>query len=243
MNNLEFLETIRESFKTYLEINTSRSTAKLKSLHGKIANDLQQKLGTEFTVHAQGYNDDREKSIHGRYYDKRVDITVCKNSQTVAGYSIKFVMRNYSQNSNNYFEGMLGETANIRTNAIPYFQIFIIFDKVPYFENSGKFSRYDIISFHNLQKYIALSKDNPQSYYHTPDKTLLVLLKLCEAEDNSFTSSQEYANYYTTKIHEKNLIKYSTNISNTSFDNGVILNDYSDFIERTCYTILGNLKN
>ena len=34
---------------------------------------------------------------------------------------------------------MLGETANIRTNSIPYFQIFIIFDKVPYYGKGGEF--------------------------------------------------------------------------------------------------------
>ena len=59
-------------------------------------------------------------------------------------------MRNYSQNSNNYFENMLGETANIRSNSIPYFQIFIIFDKVPYYEQGGIFKKYDNISRHNL---------------------------------------------------------------------------------------------
>lgn len=73
---------------------------------------------------------------------------------------------------------MLGETANIRANSIPYFQVFIIFEKVPYYENGGKFKKYDVISTHNLDKYLELSKDDPSVFFHTPDKTLVVLIKL-----------------------------------------------------------------
>lgn len=142
MNNDEFLNVIKNSFATYLSVGTSRSTAKLKTLHGHIASDLKSLLGTEFTVKSQGYGDDKEEFINGRYYPKNVDITILKNSKPVAGYTVKFVMRNYTQNSNNYFENMLGETANIRANAIPYFQIFIIFEKVPYYSNGGEFKRY-----------------------------------------------------------------------------------------------------
>jgi hypothetical protein len=51
-------------------------------------------------------------------------------------------MQNYSQNSNNYFENMLGETANIRSSNIPYFQIFIIPDEIPYYKKEkGKILR------------------------------------------------------------------------------------------------------
>lgn len=178
MTNEEFLEVIKESFATYLSVGTSRSTAKLKTLHGHIATDLENLLGEEFVIRSQGYGNDKEGSIGGRYYPKNVDITILKNGKPVAGYAVKFVMRNYTQNSNNYFENMLGETANIRANSIPYFQIFIIFEKVPYYSNGGEFKRYDVISEHNLDKYLALSKDDPSIFFHTPDKTLVVLIKL-----------------------------------------------------------------
>lgn len=121
MNNSEFLQVIKKSFEVYLSKGTSRSTAKLKSLHGSIARDVQERLGDEFEVLSQGYGKGTEQTVIGRYYDKKTDITVLKNSKPVAAYAVKFVMRNYSQNSNNYFEGMLGETANLRTNSIPYF--------------------------------------------------------------------------------------------------------------------------
>ena len=242
MNNEQFLEVIRQSFKTYLDVGTSRSTAKLKALHGHIATDLVERLGEGYTVRSQGYGDDKEGQITGRYYPKNVDIAVCYGGRPIAGFAIKFVMRNYSQNSNNYFENMLGETANLRSNAIPYFQIFIIFDKVPYYKKGGQFSKYDCISEHNLDKYIKLSADNPNEFFHTPDKTLVVLLHLNERSGSTaFRDDNEYADYYRSVIHEADTITYS-NIIRDTFGNSVILNDYDDFINRTCHLIIGNQK-
>ena len=76
MTNEAFLESIRESFRTYLRVGTSRSTAKLKSLHGEIALDLEALYGNEFTICSQGYGNDKEGCIEGRYYPKNVDITI-----------------------------------------------------------------------------------------------------------------------------------------------------------------------
>ena len=243
MTNQEFLETIKKSFATYLSVGTSRSTAKLKMLHGQIATDLEELLGKEFTIRSQGYGNDKEGVIDGRYYPKNVDITVLKNGKPVAGYAVKFVMRNYSQNSNNYFENMLGETANIRANSIPYFQIFIIFEKVPYYSNGGEFKRYDVISEHNLDKYIALSKDDPGIFFHTPDKTLVALIKLKEKAPNYyFRNSAGYADYYRNVIDDVDLMSYSDKIKAT-FDDSVIYNDYEDFVKRTYHIIMGRLKN
>lgn len=242
LNNDDFLEVVRNSFKTYLNVGTSRSTAKLKTLHGSIAKDLQEILGHGYSVQSQGYGSDKEGCINGRYYPKNVDITIYQKGKAIAGYAIKFVMRNYSQNSNNYFENMLGETANLRSNDIPYFQIFIIFDKVPYYKKGGEFLRYDVISEHNLDKYLKLSTDNPNVFFHTPDKTLVVLVNLKEKSSNyRFNNEKEYNTYYLTVINDSNLMTYSTKIRD-SFGSSVILNDYENFIRRSCYTILGKTK-
>ena len=241
-NNNDFLTIIKNSFKTYLKKNTSRSTAKLKTLHGHIAEDLQEIYGQNFSILSQGIENDKEGCISGRYYNKNVDITILTDKMPVAGYAIKFVMRNYSQNSNNYFENMLGETANIRSNRIPYFQIFIIFEKVPYYEKGGRFKKYDIITKHNLEKYFALSQDNPDAFFHTPDKTLIVLLSLKDKQpNNKFKDAEEYANYYLPLIDSKNLLTYATNI-NDSFGDSVILNDYENFIKRTYHITMGKIK-
>lgn len=243
LSNSQFLDIIKDSFKTYLSVGTSRSTAKLKSLHGSIARDLKEALGDGYTIQSQGYGDDREGCIDGRYYPKNVDITIQHKGIPVAGYAVKFVMRNYSQNSNNYFENMLGETANLRANSIPYFQIFIIFDKVPYYKKGGEFSRYDVITEHNLDKYLKLSADDPETFFHTPDKTLVILVNLKEKSSNyQFRNDREYNAYYSSIINDPDLMKYSTKICDT-FGQSVILNNYSDFINRTGYIIKGRSKD
>jgi len=124
MNNGDFLKIISDSFVEFLK-TSARSNRKLKILHGAIANDIKNRLGSEYTIHSLGYGNGKEAKINGRYIDKIVDIVISKNENNLAGIGIKFVMNNYSQNSNNYFENMLGETANIRANKKKYFQIFL----------------------------------------------------------------------------------------------------------------------
>lgn len=241
MSNVQFLDVVKDSFRTYLSVGTSRSTAKLKSLHGKVARDLQVAFGPEYTIRSQGYGVDKEGCFEGRYYPKNVDIAVYYRGKPVAGYAVKFVMRNYSQNSNNYFENMLGETANLRSNAIPYFQIFIIFDKVPYYKAGGSFQKWDVISQHNLDKYVKISTDNPDTFYHTPDKTLIALLTLKSDPNKKFTSSSDYASYYLSRIDEDDLITYSNKIKDV-FGDSVILNNYEDYLRRTVFISKGRLK-
>ena len=70
-NNRKFLNAIQDSFKNFISSGTSRSTAKLKPLHGAIAADLAQRLGYEFSIAAQGYGEDKEQLIIGRYIEKK----------------------------------------------------------------------------------------------------------------------------------------------------------------------------
>lgn len=238
----QFLEVIRESFRAYLYSHSSRSTLKLKALHGCIANDLQKQLGQKYEIKSQGYGNGKEEEIGGRYYPKKVDITISLEGKPIAGIAVKFVMRNYSQNSNNYFENMLGETANLRANSIPYFQIFIIFDKIPYFKADKKFRNYEEISKRKLEKYILLSNDQVERFYHTPDKTLIVVIHLKDKKGSEdFKDVDDYMNYYLKIIDDKDLLSYSTEIED-DFGKNVILNNYSDFITRCCYKILSEQK-
>ena len=240
MNNQEILEVIRDSFKSYLEIGTSRSTAKLKILHGSISKDIKNRLGSGYSIKSQGCGDDKEGIIEGKYYPKNVDITVYHNGKPVAGYAVKFVMRNYSQNSNNYFENMLGETANIRANGIPYFQIFIIFDKVPYYKKGGSLAKYDILSKHNISKYCALSNDNTDNALHAPNKTLLLVISLKDiGPDFVIKDENGYNAYYLERINYPDLISYSNKI-NVNLKDSVVLNDYDSFINSSVKIIQSN---
>ena len=230
MDNTTFLASISESFKKFLETG-SRSNEKLKILHGDIAKDIQLKLGPNYTVSSLGIGSGKEGKIQGRYIFKNVDITILKNNIPIAGLGVKFVMQNYSQNSNNYFENMLGETANIRSCKIPYFQIFIIPDKMPYYSDKGVLKHWETFSVRNASKYIILSKDNSDNFFHTPNKTLLFLIKL-PVINIEINSKDEYYNYYRSL---PNIIITESDSGYDPFESSVIFNNYELFIEKIIY--------
>ncbi|WP_096385520.1 hypothetical protein [Mycoplasmopsis bovigenitalium] len=231
---MNFLEILKEAFLTSLT-SGPRSNAKLKILHGAIAKDLSKKLGDEYEVQSLGFNRGKEGKINGRYIDKRVDVTITKNKKAIAGIAVKFVMSNYKQNSNNYFENMLGETANIRTNNIPYFQIFIISKKMPYYDLRKNISRWDYPSAENLKKYVKMSRDNTDYYFHTPNKTLLVVIDLQTRADFNPKNFSEYQDYFLTHQEDFN-VKYDD--VDSDFGDNVIINDYDKFIAKIYHLIL-----
>lgn len=143
----------------------SRSNAKLKVLHGAIAQDLSERLGKDYQIKSLGFEKGSEGKISGRYINKNVDILVEKENKPIVGIGIKFVMQNYSQNSNNYFENMLGETANIRSKNIPYFQIFIIPETLPYYKKEGMTKDWENFKIHHIEKYRTLSNDNQEVFF------------------------------------------------------------------------------
>ena len=239
LSNYQFLEKIQTSFKEFIKCKTSRSTAKLKPLHGAIAQDIAKRLGDEYKIWSQGYDEDKEIKINGRYIDKNVDITIV-NKQTerpVAGIAIKFVMQNYSQNSNNYFENMLGETANIRTANCPYFLIFIILDKLPDYQNNGTIKKWEKITEHNMQKYSVLAKDNIEQFMHTPNKTLIYVVHVSPDIPEETKTKEEYMNYYN-KHKNKLCIKKSENEYKELKKGGnIIFNNYKSFMDKIYHTI------
>lgn len=231
MDNKAFLNAIKQSFDSFIASGTSRSTQKLKPLHGAIARDLKAKLGPAYLIKSQGYGDDKEGSLQGRYVDKAVDITIYKHSEPVAGVAVKFVMQNYAQNSVNYFENMLGETANIRSNGYPYFQIFIILDKIPYYEKGGVFKHWEIFTPHNIAKYAVLSKDNVDDFRHTPNKTLVFVAHVTDC--GAINAKADYLSFYRSN-------PYTLSISPNSYTipgSAVILNDYETFMDKVYHTI------
>ena len=210
MDNQEFLTVVGNSFKKFLETG-SRSNEKLKILHGAIAKDLKERLGVGYSVCSLGIGDGKEEKLDGRYIDKVVDITIKHRQKSVAGIGVKFVMQNYSQNSNNYFENMLGETANIRCANIPYFQIFIIPEKLPYYNKQGLIQKWEEFTIHNATKYLTLSEDNIQTSIHTPTKTLLFVIHLPEI-NQPIVDKTDYVHFYESKTDF--IVSFFTVVSN-----------------------------
>lgn len=235
MNNQQFLQLVASSFVRFLE-TSARSNEKLKVLHGKVAHDISDRLGEHYSIKSLGINDNKEGTLDGRYVDKKVDILISKDAEDIAGIGLKFVMNNYSQNSNNYFENMLGETANIRANNKKYFQILIIPEEMPYYDNKGNIQKWEKITNHNVDKYIILSRDNVDVYLHTPIKTLLFLIKLPECNKEEIKTRAQYTEYYLNRRADMP-IQVSSSIAG-EFGEAIILNDYEIFISKVVHYLM-----
>lgn len=128
---------------------------------------------------------------------------------------------------------MLGETANIRCANIPYFQIFIIPDKLPYYKNDGTIQKWEEFTPHNSAKYVTLSKDDIQTSIHTPTKTLLFVVHLPEIEKD-VRDKKEYVCYYE---NQNNFCVSESPAEYGDFSSAVIHNDYEDFAEKVVHYI------
>lgn len=238
MNNQQFLAVLRDSFIKFLS-TSSRSNEKLKILHGAIAHDLSERLGDNYHIKSLGFGEQNEGKIQGRYINKNVDITIFENNKPIAGIAVKFVMQNYAQNANNYFENMLGETANIRSNNIPYFQIFIIPSQLPYYKNTGEFSKWEQFNEHHFEKYQILSTDDNECWLHSPTKTLIYVIDLSIGYIFDLDNKDDYINHYLKLHSEQNLIlSTSSKLDDKPLGSNLILNDYEKFINKVVYRVL-----
>jgi hypothetical protein len=150
MNDFEV--EINKSINNYLEFG-SRSNKKLIPLHSYIANYIGSK--TIYTINSLP---DKEKLVIGKYYNKKVDICINDNTKTLGVISVKFIMSNYLQNSNNYFESLIGEIINLKKVGLIQWFILIIFDDIPYFDKNGNTKYYE--KFTNFDRYKHLVDDN-----------------------------------------------------------------------------------
>ena len=221
----EFRNAIRASFVRCLGTSV-RSNEKLKILHGFIADDLRSRLGNGFAIKSLGHGDGKEATLQGRYMTKCVDISIFRNDTPIAALGVKFVMSNYGQNSNNYFEGMLGETANLRAGGIPYYQILVLPSSMPYFSESGSITKWEVITTEQLKKYAQLSLDDVQQYIHTPVKTLVYLVDIPKPPSKSSLVREGYRHYY---IDKSDSIDIQPATSTLSFGGSVLFNDYEGF--------------
>lgn len=172
------MKAILESFEKYKEYG-ARSNKKLFPIHNYIANVLGDLWGEEYVVHCLGENS-KEFKVDGKYYDKDIDICVTLNEKPIFCLGIKFVTSNYKQNANNYFEGMMGETANIQAvNGLPYAQLIILRHQTPYYlKNELTPHKIEIINDKDIAKYVKLILDKTQA--HRPYSIGILLVDIDE---------------------------------------------------------------
>jgi hypothetical protein len=188
-NEKDFIKAVEQSFRMY-KIHGARSTEKLKPLHKFIAETLSKIFGKGFELHFIG-NDNKEMTVTGKYYPKDIDITVSKKEKPVFCLGIKFVTSNYKQNANNYFENMMGETANIQATQIPYAQLIILRHKTPYYKKNETElpSKIEIVNDKDIEKYLKLIYDQPQA--HRPNYLGIQLIDIDEKTGKVFTTNLE----------------------------------------------------
>lgn len=169
----ELLSAIVASFEKY-ESDGARSTEKLKPLHEFAGEFLDHMTGGRFEVSHMSTKGG-ELKIAGAYYPKDVDVVLSQKHRPVLCLGIKFVTSNYKQNANNYFEGMMGETANIQSAGIPYAQLIILRQRTPYFKRGQVYSKTEVINEHDIGKYLQLMKEKPSP--HRPAAIALVFVR------------------------------------------------------------------
>lgn len=183
MNSLEdsFLKALNETFKAY-NIYGARSNKKLIPAHSWIAQTVKRLLDDEFEVNSLGNGG--ERTLSAKYYPKNLDITVSKKDKILSTISFKFVTSNYKQNANNYFENLLGETANIRRANVGFAHLLVLRAKTPYYDKNkgnlrGTQKKIEVLNEYDLLKYIKLFDD--QDFPHKPDVMGILVIDIDDA--------------------------------------------------------------
>jgi hypothetical protein len=149
----------------------------------------------------------KELTVDGKYYPKDIDIAVTKEGKPVFCLGIKFVTSNYKQNANNYFENMMGETANIQAvGNLPYAHLIVLRYKTPYYEKNETEipSKIETINDKDISKYLNLMYDQQQA--HRPNHLGILLVDINEksskvsSTDLNGSFSNEVAKCLTGKL-------------------------------------------
>ncbi len=183
----QFRKGLEEGYKKYLSVHP-RSNEKIIPIHKAVSEIILSKLGGEeagFKIKSLGVDDAKEFKLDGQYYSKSIDIAVLYKDKPVSGLGFKFITSNYKQNSNNYFENMLGETANLKRAGFLYGQIIVLKHKMPYYSSDKKtFTKIEHINEKNLSKYVKLYNDDVPLLYHKPDIIFLAFIET--GDENEF---------------------------------------------------------
>lgn len=193
--NKKFIDSINKSFKAYNKRGGSRSIKKLIPIHKFLSETIRGYLGDGYEIKSLGIGDGKEVTVNGKYYPKDLDIAVLKDEKIIATLSFKFVTSNFKQNANNYFENLMGETANIRRVNVGFAHLLLLRGHTPYYsKNKGNFrgrkQKIEIISEKDLKKYIKLFND--MDFPHKPDLLGISIIDFNENEEAEMINVNEF---------------------------------------------------
>ncbi|MEK7123725.1 MAG: hypothetical protein AAB851_02415 [Patescibacteria group bacterium] len=203
----KFIKAINSSFAAYNKTGGARSNKKLIPIHKFLSEIISGKLKNGYSIKSLGIGDGKEAIIDGKYYPKNLDVAVFKDDKIIATISFKFVTSNYKQNANNYFENLMGETANIRRRNIGFAHLLALRGHTPYYSKNkgnlrGKEKKIEIISEKHLQKYIKLFND--MDFPHKPDLIGICMLDFDKNKKAKFVNFDDFDFSVGTKKLLKN---------------------------------------
>jgi hypothetical protein len=151
----KFLNVVRLATENFF-LHGSRSSKKVDTIHFYIKEELEQKI-QQFKQLNKDNNDYLEVKVECKIpsinesNNKRCDVVVFKNNIPFIVFPVKFIMSNYKQNKNNFWENLTGEImhlkyANQELNIIP---LNIIFSSVPYLNNKKMIVKFENITIEN----------------------------------------------------------------------------------------------
>ncbi len=207
------MKAINASFAAYNKKGGARSNKKLIPIHKFLSEIILEKLKNRYSIKSLGIGDGKEATIDGKYYPKDLDVAIFKNNKIVATISFKFITSNYKQNANNYFEGLMGETANIRRQNIGFAHFLVLRGHTPYYSKNkgnlrGKQKGIEIISEKHLQKYIKLFND--MDFPHKPDLIGICILDFDKNKKAKFVN----LNDFDFSVETRQLLKNEFSLNN-----------------------------
>jgi len=223
-----FLQSINQGYKDYLE-HGARSNKKLFAPHQWIADTLKKELGKEYQIFGLRRDDSTAKEIsaEGLYHPKRVDIGVKYRDGLIAAVGFKFVTSNYKQNSVNYFENLLGETANLQRGDIAFGMLFTLMSEPPYYDKHDNITKYETVTQRNLEKYLRLWRD--RDFLHKPQALGIVFVDV-DSKSNVVSGLTDVDNM-EFDVDVKEFLKKRVNLE-SFFDAFVKLTKYRASIQQ-----------
>lgn len=214
-----WLEAIKKSYIALL-LSHPRSNDKLKPIHQWIRIWLEEHLDRSYEVFSLHTDKkfSKEKKVIGAFYEKTTDIAIVRDKKVKGVIFFKNISSNYSQNSNNYFESMLGETTNLRLVSIPIAQFLVFREDTPYFDKDRRVTKYEQVSDRNLEKYIKLLKK--RDIVASPDELSITIVRIAGDRVNG----DVVHSYEFKKLNEKKK-KNIINSLDVSYSNLNHLND------------------
>jgi len=141
---VEFISMLRVAVQAYVAAGcSSRSPARVNIVHKFFLDKIESSL-------PEGYSVNLEQNVlavnaAGR---KKCDIVVSKGSTPHVVFPVKFIMGNYQQNKNNYFENLTGELCHLKwATGINICPINIVFNKIPYRNNQKIITKFEVMEY------------------------------------------------------------------------------------------------